>query len=81
MDLGLNSKAVLVMASSTGLGKATALEFAAEGANVMLFSRGEELLRDTQAEIRELTGKEPAFTVGDVSRPEDIQRAVDNTVD
>ena len=81
MDLGLNSKAVLVMASSTGLGKATALEFAAEGANVMLFSRGEELLRDTQAEIRELTGKEPAFTVGDVTRPEDIQRAVDNTVD
>ena len=51
MDLGLNNKAVLVMASSTGLGKATALEFAMEGANVMLFSRGEESLRDTQAEI------------------------------
>ena len=36
---------------------------------------------DYQAEIRELTGKEPAFTVGDVTRPEDIQRAVDNTLD
>jgi 3-oxoacyl-[acyl-carrier protein] reductase len=80
MELGLRQKAVLVMASSTGLGKATALEFAREGANVMLFSRGEESLRYTQSEIQELTGKQPAFTIGDVTKPEDIQRAVDNTV-
>lgn len=42
MDLGLKGKSVIVMASSEGLGKATALEFAREGANVMIFGRTEE---------------------------------------
>ena len=81
MDLGLKNKSVLVMASSAGLGKATALEFAFEGANVMLFSRAEASLRDTQAEILELTGKKPAFTVGDVTNPDDIKRVVENTTE
>ena len=81
MDLGLKNKSVLVMASSAGLGKATALEFAFEGANVMLFSRAEASLRDTQAEILELTGNKPAFTVGDVTNPDDIKRVVENTTE
>jgi 3-oxoacyl-[acyl-carrier protein] reductase len=81
MNLGLKDKSVLVMASSAGLGKATALEFAFEGANVMLFSRAEASLRDTQAEILELTGIKPAFTVGDVTNPDDIKRVVENTTE
>ncbi|HEX7995968.1 MAG TPA: oxidoreductase, partial [Streptosporangiaceae bacterium] len=34
MDLGLNGKVALVAAASTGLGKASALALAAEGARV-----------------------------------------------
>lgn len=81
MDLGLKDKSVLVMASSAGLGKAAALEFSKEGANVMLFSSSEEKLKAAQAEIKEATGKEPAYTVGDVTVYEDIKRVVKNTAD
>ncbi|KYZ74845.1 3-oxoacyl-ACP reductase [Anaerosporomusa subterranea] len=80
MDLGLKDKAVLVMASSGGLGKAAALEFAREGANVMLFSRSETELKGTQTEIKAATGKEPAYTVGDITKSADIVQVVKNTV-
>ena len=35
METGLKNKPVLVTAASTGLGRAAAMAFAAEGANVM----------------------------------------------
>jgi 3-oxoacyl-[acyl-carrier protein] reductase len=79
MDLGLTDKAVLVMASSGGLGKAAALEFAREGANVMLFSRSEAELAAAQSDIKAATGKEPAYTVGDITKSEDIIQVVKNT--
>ena len=81
MDLGLKNKAVLVMASSAGLGKAAALEFCREGANVMLFSPFEAELKAAQAEIAAATGKEPAYTVGDITKADDIGQVVKNTVD
>lgn len=37
MELGLKGKGALVMASSSGLGKAIALELCREGAKVMRF--------------------------------------------
>lgn len=80
MDLGLKDKVVLVMASSSGLGKAAATEFCREGAKVMLFSHDEAKLQAAQADIKAATGNEPAYTVGDVTVYEDIKQAVANTV-
>jgi 3-oxoacyl-[acyl-carrier protein] reductase len=81
MDLGLKDKSILVMASSAGLGKATALEFVKEGANVMLFSHNENKLKAAQVEIKAATGREPAYTVGDITVEENIKSVVANTVD
>lgn len=81
MDLGLRNKTALVMGSSAGLGKAAALEFSKEGANVMLFSTNEEKLKVAQADIKRITGREPGYTVGDITVAADIQRVVNNTVE
>lgn len=80
MDLGLKDKSVLVMASSSGLGKAAALEFSKEGANVMLFSTHEDKLKSAQDEIQAATGRRPGYTLGDVTNDADIAKAVKNTV-
>ena len=51
MDLGLENKVALVLASSKGLGKAVAIALAAEGAKVMICGTDEVALLDTEKEI------------------------------
>jgi 3-oxoacyl-[acyl-carrier protein] reductase len=80
MNLGLTDKSVIVCASSAGLGKATALEFAREGAHVMLAARREAELKRVAAEIKDATGREPRYVVTDVTKPGDISRLIDETV-
>jgi 3-oxoacyl-[acyl-carrier protein] reductase len=81
MELGLAGKPALVMASSRGLGKGIATELAREGARVMLCSRSAQVLATAQAEIHALTGNRPEFVVGDVTRADDIHRAVAATTE
>ena len=80
MDLQLSGKVALVAAASKGLGRAVATELAREGAKVALFSREQERIEQTAAEIRQETGAELLPLVADARRPEDIQRVVAETV-
>ena len=52
MDLGLRGRVAVVAAGSKGLGRAVALELAAEGADVAICARGQSALDDTAAAIR-----------------------------
>ena len=79
MDLGLTGKSVIVCASSAGLGKAAAMEFAREGAQVMLAARRGDALKAAAAEIKAATGREVRHTVADFTKPEDVARAVEET--
>src|ERR1700744_2901512 len=80
MNLELMNKPVLVCASSAGLGKATALEFAREGAAVMLCGRHAQQLQEAAAQINAATGQEPRWKVADLSRAQDIAQLIDATV-
>jgi len=81
MDLGLKDKGVIVMASSSGLGKAIATEFAREQAKVMLFSPFADQLEEAQADIKAETGSAPEIFVGDITKSEDIKELVATTVE
>lgn len=54
MDLGLTGKAALVLAASSGLGRAIALGLAREGANVAVAARNEAALAALAGEIEAL---------------------------
>ena len=56
MDLGLRGRIALVAGASRGLGKATALTLAREGAMVAIAARGAAALASAAEEIRDLTG-------------------------
>ncbi len=75
MDLGLRGKVAIVTGSSRGLGRAIALGLAAEGCNVVLCARGEEKLREAEAEVAR-AGANALAVVADITRPEDVDRLV-----
>jgi 3-oxoacyl-[acyl-carrier protein] reductase len=76
MDLGLKGKVALVAGASQGMGRATALLFAREGAKVGMCARGEAALNETAQMIRRETGGEVLAIVADMTKAEDIQRFV-----
>jgi 3-oxoacyl-[acyl-carrier protein] reductase len=80
MDLGLKGKRALVTASSKGLGKASALALAEEGARVLICARGADELAKAAAEI-EAVGAEVVALPEDVTEPGAPQRLVDATVE
>ncbi|QFF98206.1 SDR family NAD(P)-dependent oxidoreductase [Psychrobacillus glaciei] len=75
MNLGLTNKRVIVLASSKGLGKATALQFAKEGAKILISSRNVEELKKAAEEIKSVSNNhEVYFEVCDVTKEDDINR-------
>ncbi|HEU4738319.1 MAG TPA: SDR family oxidoreductase [Solirubrobacterales bacterium] len=70
MDLGLSGRTCVVTGASSGIGKATALQLCAEGANVLLVARGEERLAavtEEAGQAAEAAGGAAAFLSLDVT--------------
>jgi NAD(P)-dependent dehydrogenase (short-subunit alcohol dehydrogenase family) len=70
---------VLVTGALTGIGRAAAVAFAKEGANVVISGRRDAEGRDLAIELRQL-GAEVEFVKTDVRFEEDVRRLVDATV-
>lgn len=76
MDLGLHNKTALVAAASKGLGFAVARGLAREGARVALCARTGADVRAAAEAIHAQTGAETLPLIADVTRAEEIERAV-----
>jgi NAD(P)-dependent dehydrogenase (short-subunit alcohol dehydrogenase family) len=79
MDLELKDKVALVTGGTQGIGRATALRLAQEGACVVIAARGKERLDAVAAEIR-AAGGQVAAVQADVGRAEDCARLVAATL-
>lgn len=76
----LSGKIALITGASSGIGRATALAFAAAGSRVALLSRSRESLQRVVAEIAQQGGEGIILPV-DVTDAEQCRRAVTQTVD
>ena len=68
MDLKLNDKICLVTGASSGIGRATAVLLAAEGARVAASARNFATLQSLQDRIGAVSGIEPILLATDLSR-------------
>ncbi len=80
MDLGLSGKIAIVAGASRGIGKATALALAGEGARVVMAARDEATLRDAAREV-ETAGAEVLTVAGDLTQEAACLHLVDAAVE
>src|SRR4030081_2854940 len=76
----MNTQVVLITGGLTGIGRATALAFAKEGAQLIVSGRRDEEGQKLVTEIRK-NGAEAEFVRADVRREEDVRNLIDKTVE
>ncbi|WP_448213321.1 SDR family oxidoreductase [Colwellia sp. MEBiC06753] len=76
MNLNLTGKSALVCGSSQGLGKAIAVELAALGANITLFSRNEQALNEVKALLDTSQGQKHQVLVADFSQADEVHTVI-----
>jgi NAD(P)-dependent dehydrogenase (short-subunit alcohol dehydrogenase family) len=72
----MSNQVVLITGALTGIGRATAIAFAKEGANVVVSGRHTDEGQRLAAELRTL-GVEAEFVRADVRRESDIQKSLE----
>lgn len=76
MNLDLTKKTALVCGSTQGIGRATAVELALLGANVVLMARNEQSLKTTLADLDTAKGQQHRYIVADFSQPGAVAKAI-----
>ena len=79
MNLELKNKNTLVCGSTQGIGKATAILLAEEGANVTLIARNEEKLKAVLSELKNNGTQNHNYLIADFSKPNELKQVLGNS--
>ena len=80
MDFNFQNKTVIVCGSTQGIGKAAAIEFAKNGANLVLVARNEEKLKNTISELENNLTQKHSYLCADFSKPEELKAVLENYI-
>lgn len=80
MDLGIQNRVALILASSKGLGKAVAIELAKEGAKVIICGTDATALAATEAEIEGIAPNKVASFICDITDENQRKNLVEQSV-
>jgi NAD(P)-dependent dehydrogenase (short-subunit alcohol dehydrogenase family) len=80
MSMNLKGKVVIVTGGNSGIGRATALVFAREGARVVIAARNAERSHQVVEELKS-AGAESLFVATDVSKTAEVETLVHKTVE
>jgi NAD(P)-dependent dehydrogenase (short-subunit alcohol dehydrogenase family) len=75
----MNTPVVLITGALTGIGRATAIAFAHEGARVAISGRRDDIGQKLLAELRAIGG-EAEYWRADVRREDDVRSLIDKTI-
>ena len=75
-------KVVLITGSSSGIGAATAVQFAKAGANVVVTGRNADRVKAVAKQCRKVSPKKanPLEVLADITKREDLRRLVETTI-
>lgn len=76
----IQNKVVIVTGASSGIGRATALAFAVQGAHTVLVARRANALAELQAEIQKKFNTRVLIVVADLSRQDEIDSVISETM-
>ncbi len=75
----LENKIAIVTGAGRGIGKETAIDFAMEGADVVLVSRSGKELSEVASEIKKI-GTKVLIATGDIAKEDDVARVFEKTI-
>jgi NAD(P)-dependent dehydrogenase (short-subunit alcohol dehydrogenase family) len=81
MEIVMTTPVVLITGALTGIGRATALAYAAEGANIVVSGRHQEAGDALVAELKAKGAAGAEFVRADIRKEEDVKAAVDRAVE